>query len=255
MKTCGVTGGANGIGRALALEFSRKGFRVFVIDNDMSGAVLTCEQISRAGGTAKFFCVDLARESSIEQFITELLREPQLDVFLHCAGVNATGAFEKQNLSQQVSVLEVNTTAPMHLTSRLLSENRIASRGTLVFIVSMSRFLGYPGASVYGASKDGLASYAQSLRMALRSRGMNVLSVFPGPTQTNHAKIYSPHNRMEHRRMKPERLAALVFSATASRKHHLIPGVSNKILALLGHFFPETSRKIMRRMFLKDTSS
>ena len=98
-------------------------------------------------------------------------------------------------------ILEVNLTAPLALTAGLLKKNLLASAGSLVFVSSLSRFLSYPGAAVYAASKDGIASYARSLAVALVPAGIHVLTVYPGPTRTAQARACSPNNHHEHRRI------------------------------------------------------
>jgi len=103
-------------------------------------------------------------------------------------------------------VLAVNLTAPLHLTGALLQAGKIAPGGSLVFVSSLSRLLSYPGAAVYAASKDGLASYARSLAVALAPQKMHVLTVYPGPTRTAHARRYSPDNSREARRGSRRRL-------------------------------------------------
>jgi short-subunit dehydrogenase len=119
--------------------------------------------------------------------------------------------------------------------------------GGIVFLASLSVFTGYPGALGYAASKDGLAAYARSLRAALRKRRINVLTVFPGPTRTAHARRYSPNNANEARRMPPEQLAALIAAAVAARRPRLIPGLPNRIFALLGRTLPRLTEFAMRK--------
>jgi short-subunit dehydrogenase len=111
--------------------------------------------------------------------------------------------------------------------------------------------VGYPGAAGYAASKDGLAAYARSLSVALAGQHIHVLTVFPGPTRTAHARRYSPDNRREQRRMPPEQLAAQIMQAIARRQSRLIPGASNRFFALLGSYLPGLVDGIMRKTLLE----
>jgi len=161
------------------------------------------------------------------------------------------GAFAGSALAAQLAVLDVNLRAPLLLTAGLLARGRVAPGGTLVFIASLSVFTGYPGAAVYAASKDGVAAYARSLRVALEQRGINVLTVFPGPTRTAHARRYSPDNRREGRRMAPERLAELLAVAVERRQATLIPGAGNRLFAILGRLCPPLLDHAMRKTILE----
>lgn len=91
----------------------------------------------------------------------------------------------------------------------------------MVFVSSLAHFVSYPGASVYAASKDGLAAYARSLRVA--EPALHVLTVFPGLTRPAHARRYGPDNSREARRMPPEKLAELIYRAVQRRQKVLIP--------------------------------
>jgi hypothetical protein len=138
----------------------------------------------------------------------------------------------------------------MVLTAGLLRAERIARGGSFVFISSLSRFVSYPGAVVYAASKDGLAAYARSLAAPLARQGIHVLTVYPGPTRTAHARRYSPDNRREQRRMPPERLAVLIYAAVQARRRVLIPGAGNKLFAVLGRYAPGLVEQVVRKTIL-----
>jgi short-subunit dehydrogenase len=143
-------------------------------------------------------------------------------------------------------VLDVNLRAPLQLTAGLLRAGLLAPGATLVSIASLAVFTGYPGAAVYAASKAGLAAYARSLRVALAGRGLRVLTVYPGPTRTAHARRYSPDNRREHRRMPPERLAGLLAAAVTRGAATLIPGPANRLVAIIGRLAPALTEAAMR---------
>jgi short-subunit dehydrogenase len=105
---------------------------------------------------------------------------------------------------------------------------------------------------VYAATKDGLASYARSLSVALAPCGIHVLTVFPGPTRTEHARRYSPDNSREEKRMAPEALAEQIFQAVKRRRRALVPGLGNRVFAWMGFCVPKVAEAVMRRVMLRD---
>lgn len=248
MKQCVITGAADGIGRAMAERWGRAGYRIIGIDRDTERAAQTTAELASAGISAEFIAADLQAEPEIERAIARLCTLPPIDVLIHNAGISAVGRFGQLDLASQLAVLEVNLRAPLLLTAALLSRERIAPGGTLVFIASLSHFVGYPGAAVYAASKDGLASYARSLAVARPD--LHVLTVFPGPTRTAHARRYSPDNRREQRRMPPAQLAEQIFRASAARRRRLIPGAGNRLFAALGRVLPPLTTLLLRRAIL-----
>ncbi len=245
MKTCVITGAASGIGEALAKVFIEKGYTVIGIDRDQQRAL---EVQKRLGDKLHFIIAELTSRAGLEQVLHELPKK--IDVVIHSAGINAVGYFESLDIQKQLSVLDVNLKAPMLLTKGILERNLLAKGSHLIFISSLSHFVSYPGAAVYAASKDGLVSYARSLRVALKIKNIQVMTVFPGPTRTPHARMYSPDNSNEQKRMLPEVLAEKIYKGMKQRKSNLVPGFSNKVFAFAGRFIPGLTEKMMKRIIL-----
>jgi short-subunit dehydrogenase len=249
-RHCVITGAADGIGRALARAFGAAGYVITGIDRDAALSARTGTELVERGIAATFIHADLTERADVDRLLDRLAGLGRLDCLIHCAGISAVGRFAGSNLAAQDRVLDLNLLAPLLLTGGLLARQRLARGGTLVFVASLSCFTGYPGASVYAASKDGVASYARSIRVGLAAAGVHVLTVYPGPTRTAHARRYSPDNRREARRMPPEQLAALVLAAVQAGQHTLIPGKGNRAFALFGRLAPSFADAAMRKALL-----
>ncbi|HMO58981.1 MAG TPA: SDR family NAD(P)-dependent oxidoreductase, partial [Roseiflexaceae bacterium] len=226
-----------------------------IIDRDSRRAAEVCHGLRARGTTANAISADLSQAHGIAEVLRRLATQPLVDIFVHSAGISAVGAFATSTLAHQHAVLDVNLGAPLQLTAGVLRMGMLAPGATIVYLASLSVFTGYPGAAVYAASKAGLAAYARSLRVGLRRQGFNVLTVFPGPTRTAHARRYSPDNRYESRRMPPDQLAELVAMAIERRAAILIPGGSNRLMAALGRLAPQVSEYLMRKMVLDKLQS
>lgn len=245
MKHAVITGAANGIGKALARRLVRAGFVVTGVDVDSERAAdLQPEP------RARFVLADLSTDAGIARVHDELGSIDPIDVLVHNAGINAVGRFPRAGLKDQEKVIAVNFQAPLMLTARLLAAERIVPGGSLVFVSSLSHDLSYPGAATYAATKSGLASYARSLSVALAPRDIHVMTVFPGPTRTAHARRYSPDNSREERRMPPEDLAEAIHRGIEKRRRLLVPGFGNRTAAVLGTLFPRIVERVMRRAML-----
>ena len=244
---CVITGAADGIGKVLARQFIQVGYPVTGIDVDEAQAEKTRTEFATAGSEIDFIIANLADEGDLDHILNTLEGRPPVSVWVHNAGINAVGRFGILELARQEAVLTINFAAPLLLTAGLLRRNLIAPGGNLVFIASLSHYVGYPGAAVYAATKDGLVAYARSLRVGLARRGINTLTVYPGPTRTAHARRYSPDNRREQRRMPPETLARLIVSAVEKRRRRLIPGLGNQLFAAVGHVLPRVTERLMRK--------
>lgn len=242
-----ITGAAEGIGRALTEVFGDAGYQLTGVDVNAAQAAHTQVELTQHGQHPTFLHADLSEPDDVKRLAEALIDGPNIDILVHNAGINCVGPFATSDLAAKQKVLDVNLRAPLHLTAALLHANKIAEGGSLVFISSLSRFTGYPGASVYGATKDGLASYARSLSLALAPRHIHVLVVYPGPTRTAHARKYSPDNRREAKRMAPDVLAAAIYRATTQRRRTLIPGLGNRAFAFAGRWAPGLTEWVMRK--------
>ncbi len=242
-----VTGAAEGIGRALVEVFSIHQYTVTGIDVNAARAEQTRRELSAHGLSMTLLHADLSEAGDLARLTAELIAGPPINVLVNNAGINCVGAFAQSDLTRQQMVLAVNLRAPLHLTTALLRADKIARGGTLVFVSSLSHYVSYPGAAVYAASKDALASFARSMTVALAPQQIHVLVVYPGPTRTEHARRYSPDNRREGRRMAPEVLATLIYRAIENRKRRLIPGMGNHLMALLGQWLPAPVEWVMKK--------
>lgn len=240
-----VTGASEGIGRALVEVFGTQGYQVTGVDVNAIGAAQVHQALALRGQPMNFLQCDLGDIDDLDRLAEVLCAGPMIDVLIHNAGINCVGPFDTSDRPEQQRVLDVNLRAPLYLTTSLLRDNQITHDGSLVFISSLSRFVGYPGAAVYGAAKDGLASYPRSLAIAEAAR--HVLAVYPGPTRTAHARRYSPDNRREAQRMAPEKLAGAIYRATVRRQRVLIPGLGNQLFAGLGLWVPKLTEWAMQK--------
>ncbi|MEM6530649.1 MAG: SDR family NAD(P)-dependent oxidoreductase, partial [Chloroflexota bacterium] len=239
-----ITGAADGIGKALAAAYAAAGHDVIGVDVDVDRAAQTQSEI---GERLSFVIADLSDADEVQRTADEI--GDRVDVVIHNAGINEVGYFADTNPARQQKVIAINLTAPMLLTRHLLASGTLAGTGSVVFVSSLSRYVSYPGASVYAATKDGLASYARSLSVEYPQ--MHVLTVYPGPTRTEHARRYSPDNSKEDKRMTPEDLAARIVRAVDDRQRVLIPGAANWIFAILGRVAPALTDYAMKKTLLE----
>jgi short-subunit dehydrogenase len=247
-----VTGAAAGVGRALVARLARDGVSITGVDVDEERSRSLEREFAGVDPVVRCKVGDLGDRDGLDDTVATLLEGDPVDVLVHNAGINAVGRLPSLDLGTLMKIIAVNLTAPMVLTARLLEAGQIRRGGTIVFVSSLSHYVGYPGASVYAATKDGLASYARSLRVALRELDINVLTVFPGPTRTEHARRHSPDNSREHKRTLPEDLADRVVRAIKRRRRSLIPGWTNRQVAWLGAWLPAVTERAMARSILGD---
>lgn len=243
-----ITGAADGIGRALALRWAAGGADIIGVDIDGERARQTQAEIEAAGAKASFILADLAAADGW-QVVVDALGDRRPTAVIHNAGISGVGLFTRLPLTAQLRVLDLNLRTPLQLTAALLRRGKLAAPGSVLFVSSLSHFVDYPGAAVYAASKDGLAAFGVSLSAALPAED-HVMVVYPGPTRTAHARRYSPDNSRESSRMTPAALADDMFRASRRGRRTHIPGLANKLFALLGRVAPGVTAVMLRRQLL-----
>lgn len=246
-RHCIITGAASGIGRALAFRFGAAGYTITGVDVDRDAAMRTQADLINVGMRARFIVADLANPDQVSAAVDRLVERPPADVLIHCAGISAVGHFPRLTWAEQASVLQVNLFAPIQITREMFARKRMLPGSTLVLVASLSCYTGYPGAAVYAGTKAGIAALGRSLALACMRIGINVLTVFPGPVRTAHARRYSPDNARENQRMAPERVADSIYGAVVDGRLQLLPGMGAKIAAALGTWFPSVTEWAMRR--------
>jgi len=229
-----VVGGSAGLGRALVARCRAQGDKVTVLDIDTATDV-----------DATYF--DIADADSVPTTIVKLRGHAPFDLVAITAGVSAVGRFETVDAGRLSEVIAVNLTGPLLLTTAILKAGLIARGGRLVLVSSLSYFVGYPGASVYAATKQGLVGFAKSIRrVARREYGVTVMVVTPGPMDTGHAARYAPPGSGRGRRASPDAVAATILRRRSGGI--VIPGAGSKLAAIAGMLFPRFTGRMMRRL-------
>lgn len=236
-----VTGSAMGLGKALCDHLRGDGWQVTTVDREPeapkpNGVHLQC---------------DLADSAALGQLLEKLEKQPPFDLVILNAGASATGRFEEMPLEAYQALVQLNAVAPMVMASSLARSGRLREGSRLLFVSSLSRFVGYPGAAVYAATKDAVAVYAKSIRKPFEKRGISVSCAFPGPLRTNHAARHSPPGAREEKRMSPQKAAQLILAGVNAGKRGILPGGSVKAFALFGRLLPSVADRVMRRLLFE----
>ncbi len=177
MRRVLVTGGASGIGHAIAARFVAAGDRVLICDVD-EGA------LTRAGaalpGIATALC-DVAEIAQVEALFTAVERAlGGLDVLVNNVGIGGpTQPAETLSSADWQRVMDVNLTGTFEITRRAIPLLR-QSKGAIIVMSSAAGRYGYPNRLPYSVSKWGLVGFAKTLSMELGADGISVNAVLPG---------------------------------------------------------------------------
>lgn len=178
-----VTGGAVGLGFAIAQRLLASGGRVTLWDRDAAAGAAAATQL---GPSAAFVRVDVADEASVRQAVAATLqREPRIDALVNSAGI--TGPNTKlwdYPVDAWREVMDVNLTGLFLCCREVVPAMREADYGRIVNIASVAGKEGNPNASAYSASKAAVMALTKSLGKELADTGVRVNCVTPAAVKT-----------------------------------------------------------------------
>ena len=180
-----LTGGASGIGRAIALRLGEEGARVALLDLDAEGGKATAEAIGAAGGVASAFAVDITDYAAVERAVDDFAAQcGEPGGLVNCAGWDVAGNFLDTEPDFWRQVVEINLLGPLNVTKVVLARMAAAGAGRIVSIASDAGRVGSSGESVYAACKGGIVAFSKSVAREMARSGITLNVVSPGPTDT-----------------------------------------------------------------------
>jgi 3-oxoacyl-[acyl-carrier protein] reductase len=181
-----VTGASRGLGKAIARELARRG--AFVVINyrrNEDEAKKTLQLIESEGGQGRLYGADVARPEQLQKMFQELYKDhKRIDILVNNAGINRDELFIMMRQQSWDELMNVHLNAAFHCCKAVVRQMCAARRGVIVNIGSGSAISPRPGQVNYSAAKSGLIGFSRSLAREVADKGVRVLHVAPGFTQT-----------------------------------------------------------------------
>jgi NAD(P)-dependent dehydrogenase (short-subunit alcohol dehydrogenase family) len=186
-----ITGASTGLGRAAALLFAAKGWKVFA-------TMRAPERQAELGKTpgVTLLKLDVTKPDEIKAAAAQALASGPVDVLFNNAGYGLAGAFEGATDAQLVDEIDTNLLGVLRVTQAFLPALRERGRGTIITTTSIGGLVTFPFNSVYHATKWGLEGWSESLAYELAPFGVRVRTVAPGGIATDFASrslVFTPH--------------------------------------------------------------
>ncbi len=177
-KVAVVTGGAQGIGKAIVKTFLERKCTVVIADGDWEAGEETAEEFAPLG-KVRFFPTDVAIENEVREMVGQTVGHyGRLDILVNNAGIFRGGALERFPLDAWNRVIGVNLTGPF-LCARHAAPHLKAKEGAIVNIASTRAFMSEPDTEAYAASKGGIVSLTHALAVSL-GPAVRVNCISPG---------------------------------------------------------------------------
>ena len=255
---CVVTGGASGIGAAVASELIEQGARVIIADkNSLRAETYAAELRGRHADSALAYGVDVSNESAMTTFAQWTASEVgSVDVLVNSAGILRLGLPLATTLSEWDELYRVNLRSAVHATQLFVPKMVERKQGAVIQIASASGKIGLAPLAAYSALKFALIGFSQSLRASLDGTGVQVGCVSPGLVRTN---ILESACLDEDERAKmnislhkhgidPERVANAVLRTIRQNLTHVDVGSDAHVVSLLARLLPSSASTYLARI-------
>jgi hypothetical protein len=177
-----ITGASSGLGRQMAIEFARRGYRLALTARRLDLLQALKAELLQAGSPAVFVApLDVTDATAVAQVFDQACAElGHLDIVVANAGIGNHGRIGQLPLHKAHATINTNVLGLMNTVDAALQHFRARGRGQLVGISSVAAFRGLPGGGAYGASKAAVTNYLEALRAETRGSGILVTTLSPG---------------------------------------------------------------------------
>ena len=173
-----ITGGSSGIGKAVGIYLTSKGYKVYGTTRNTSNYP--------EFNHFPLLELDVTKVNSIKNAITQLLeKESRIDVLVNNAGVGITGPVEEIADDEIVSHFETNFFGAVKMMKGVLPQMRKQQSGLIINVTSIAGYMGLPYRGIYSASKAALEVTTEAVRMETKAFGVMVTNLAPGDFATN----------------------------------------------------------------------
>ena len=257
-KVVVITGGSDGIGKALVELYLNKGAKVATCARNYQK--LYQLQSAHTGKPLFIHATDVSKEIDCKGFIDAVIKEfGTIDILINNAGVSMRALVQDVDLDTIRRVMDINFWGTVYCTKFAL-DHIIKNKGTIVGVSSIAGYRGLPGRSGYSASKYAVNGWLEALRTELLESGTNVMWVCPGFTSSNirNAALNSKGESQgespmdEGAMMSSEECATHIAHAIEKRKRTLVLTFTGKRAVFMNKFFPSLADKLVRKFFFKN---
>lgn len=261
-KVALITGAGSGIGRALAIQMSRKGYQLALCARSQE-TVLETKSLCAIPDEVLPIQADVARRHDCQAFVSQALKAfGRIDVLVNNAGISMRALFAHITPEVLEKVMNTNFWGMVYCTHYALP-HLLKTGGSVVGISSIAGFKGLPARSGYSASKFAMDGFLEALRIENLYTGLHVLIVHPGFTASNIRNTAlaadgtpqgeSPRN--ESSMMSAEECARHILKAIEKRKTTLTLTTEGRLLRWVNFLFPNMADKLVYAALKKEKDS
>ena len=248
-----VTGASSGIGKAIAIFLSEKGYTVYGTSRTLK---------NEKDFSFKMIALDVLKVDTIHTAVAYIIeKEGRLDVLVNNAGMGITGPVEETPTAEMRAVFNTNLFGAIDMMKAVLPQMRKQNSGAIINITSIAGYMGLPFRGLYSATKGALEIVTEAARMEVKNFGIELVNVAPGDFATNiaagryHTPVFENSAYKEKYQtnldlmnahvgsgMNPLEMAKVVYKITQTKHpkiHYKVGGFMEKFSIVLKRILPD----------------
>ena len=199
-----VTGGARGIGKAIAEGLAKSGVDLVIAGRNLDAANETAAALTAFGVKAMGVKLDVSNSEEVEKTFEEIRKEFQrIDILINNAGITKDGLLLRMSEAAWDSVIDINLKGVFLCSREAIKDMAKQRYGRIVNITSVAAFMGNPGQANYSASKAGIVGFTKTIAREYAIRGITVNAVAPGFIETAMTDVLSDRVKEEMKKLIP----------------------------------------------------
>jgi short-subunit dehydrogenase len=257
-KVIAITGGSDGIGKALIDTLLPLGAKIATCGRNPDK--LQTLRSLHPSNSLLTVVADVSDYSDCKNFIdTTITTFGGIDILINNAGISMRALLKDAEVDVIKKVMDINFYGTVNCT-KLALDTIIERKGTIVGMSSIAGYRGLPGRSGYSASKFAVNGFLEAIRTELTDSGVNVMWACPGFTSSNirNAALNSKGQTQgespmdESKMMSAEECAHHILIAIEKRKRTIVLTFQGKETVWLNKLFPSLADKLVKKFFIKD---
>lgn len=182
-----ITGASSGIGRALAIAYSKtnlKNVNLFLCARNLEKLEETKSLCKTSNSKITIKCLDVCNKTATRNWIRDIEKKHPIDLIIANAGISAGTAGGTESFAQVNQIFNTNINGVLNIIHPAMEEMKMRKKGQIALISSLAGFRGLPSSPAYSASKAAVRVYAEGLRGNLAPFGIEVSAICPGYIKT-----------------------------------------------------------------------
>ena len=245
-----ITGASSGIGLEFARQLHRAGVSLTLVARRADVLRELCDELNAVQiGSAAAVAADLTDGASLQK-VLDSIRGRRIDILVNNAGRGSFGYFETLNIEDEIAEVTLNISATLRLAHAVIPQMKARRMGAIISLSSVAGFQPIPYMATYCGTKAFNFFHSMALRHELKEFGVRVVTVCPGPTETEFSGVARvPGHFTGVGRDGVQQVVAESLRALRSNKAFVVTGFRSKLMAFGSRFAPkEFSTWVTKKM-------